>query len=90
MIVCEYYPNCSICENKDYCYFTDDTVGFIEDKLSILHFELEKLIKLYYNKQTGEYYINFSFKELNYRINIILDDMFKLYTKKMEKMRNII
>ncbi len=81
MIDC-YYPNCDVCQSNNYCYLKDDAVAFIEDNLSNLIHELEELSEYYKHKESGGYYVPFSFDELSYKISIVLDDIFKLYKEK--------
>ena len=88
MISCEWYPNCELCDNNNWCYFKDDEVAFIENNLFRLYKILNKLFELHKHKEEKAYFIQSSFDEIDFGIDSILEDIFKLYKIKKEKKVN--
>ena len=78
MINCEYYPDCSICEYRDYCYFRDDSVAERIDTFSMLLDELEFLFEIHNNKLNETHYILESVDDINFRIDVVFEDMLNI------------
>lgn len=88
MISCEWHPNCELCNNNNWCYFKDDEVAFIENNLFRSHKRLNELFELHKHKEEKVYFIPLSFDEIDFEIDSILEDIFKLYKIKKEKKVN--